>query len=91
MRLIALAFGVLLLAACSEPPQERTVVVQPAKVITVGEEFLEYRELPGTVRAAQRSELSFQVPGQIVQLDVKEGQEVQAGDLLGKLDEPVLQ
>lgn len=61
--------------------------VQPAKVFTVGEQFSQSREIPGTVRAAQRSDLSFQVPGKIVEFSVKEGQQVAEGDVLGRLDD----
>jgi Multidrug resistance efflux pump len=39
------------------------------------------------VRAAQRSDLSFQVSGKIIEFSVKEGQKVSQGDVLGKLDD----
>lgn len=41
---------------------------------------------PGRVRAVQRVELAFNVPGQIVELPVAEGESVKAGALLARLD-----
>jgi RND family efflux transporter MFP subunit len=41
---------------------------------------------PGRVKAARRAELSFQIAGQIEQLNILEGQQVKKGDLLAVLD-----
>jgi RND family efflux transporter MFP subunit len=41
---------------------------------------------PGKVKAAQRAELSFQIPGQIELLNILEGQKVKKGALLASLD-----
>jgi multidrug efflux system membrane fusion protein len=79
-------FG-LFLVGCSEEAPLPSVKIQPAKVFILGEQFLQSRDIPGTVRAAQRSDLSFQVPGKIVEFSVKEGQRVTEGDVLGKLDD----
>jgi multidrug efflux system membrane fusion protein len=77
----------LFLVGCSEEAPPAPVKIQPAKVFTVGEQFRQSRDIPGTVRAAQRSDLSFQVPGKIVEFSVKEGQQVIEGDVLGRLDD----
>ena len=77
----------LFLIGCSNEAPPPPVKIQPAKVFTVGEQYQLTRELPGTVRAAQRSDLSFQVPGKIVEFSVKEGQQVAEGEVLGKLDD----
>lgn len=42
--------------------------------------------LPGKVTAAHRAELSFQIAGQIEQMDILEGQQVKKGTLLASLD-----
>lgn len=43
------------------------------------------RMFPGTVEAARKVELAFQVPGLLVKLPVKEGQQVAAGELIAEL------
>ena len=45
-----------------------------------------WREYPGTVSAVLDAELSFEVPGRIVEFPVNEGQEVKKGDVLARLD-----
>jgi len=77
----------LFLVGCSQEAPPASVNIQPAKVLILGEQFRQTREIPGTVRAAQRSDLSFQVSGKIIEFSVKEGQKVSQGDVLGKLDD----
>ncbi|SFM13187.1 efflux RND transporter periplasmic adaptor subunit [Marinobacter zhejiangensis] len=83
------ALAATLISACGEPPQApATTVVQPVKVMTVGgDDALLSREFPGTVRAAQRVTMAFQVPGRLVEFPVKEGQQVTQGEELGLLDD----
>ena len=42
---------------------------------------------PGRVRAAQRADLTFNVPGQVIELPVEEGQLINKGDLVARLDD----
>ena len=46
----------------------------------------ETREYPGTVKAAQTAEMAFEVSGKIVEFVYKEGERVEEGALLAKLD-----
>jgi len=70
-----------------EVAQEREVI-QPAKVMIVTGQSNEInRQLPGTVRASQRVDLAFQVPGQLKFFPLKEGQKVTQGEVLGRLDD----
>lgn len=85
-----LVFAVaVLILSCEkkEEPKERPEVVRPVKLMTVvsGKEAL-HRNLPGSVRASKRVDLSFQVDGTLIELPVKEGQSVEKGDLLARLD-----
>ncbi|MBO1518953.1 efflux RND transporter periplasmic adaptor subunit [Oceanisphaera sp. DM8] len=41
---------------------------------------------PGRVRAVERAELAFNIPGRLIELPVKEGQRVAKGDLVATLD-----
>lgn len=45
------------------------------------------RSYPGKVVAAHKVDLAFQVPGQLINFPVKEGEVVQKGQLIGKLDD----
>lgn len=86
--LVILVPFLCMITACKEAeiPQQREIV-QPAKVMTIGSGDSELtRRFPGSVRAAQRVELSFQVSGQLVHFPVKNGQNINKGDVLGRLD-----
>ncbi|MEL7545130.1 MAG: efflux RND transporter periplasmic adaptor subunit [Pseudomonadota bacterium] len=77
------------LSACSAA--DETIVpetVRPAKLITVQAASLE-RELsfPAVIQAARSAELTFQVPGEIRELNVLEGDQVNTGDIIATLDQ----
>lgn len=61
--------------------------VRPVKLMTVfsGETKIT-RNMPGRVRAVRRVDLSFQVPGRLIELPIQEGQKVTEGQLLARLD-----
>jgi RND family efflux transporter MFP subunit len=58
--------------------------VKVAKIESTAQAFA--RSYPGTVRAAQRVDLAFQVSGPLIKLPVEEGQGVKQGDLLARID-----
>lgn len=83
------ALALFAAAACSseaEAPGE--AVIRPAKLVTV-ETASNTRtlNLPAVVRSARSSELTFQVSGQISELLVLEGQEVEQGSVVARLDD----
>jgi len=75
-----------LVVGCSTPPAPRPVEARPVKtmVVTAGDE-LRTRSFPGTVEASRRVELTFQVPGLLVKLPVREGQQVAKGGVIAEL------
>jgi multidrug efflux system membrane fusion protein len=78
-----------LLSACgqSEEPAKTVEPIRPVKLMKVGGSLAgKTRKLPGTVRAADRVDLAFQVPGTLVELPVKEGQTVKKGTLVARID-----
>ncbi len=84
---LALAAASLLTAGCSKQEQEAPEIVRPAKMMTIGANTAGgVREYPGQVRAAEEIELSFEVPGRLIQLNAREGQKKAAGALIGALD-----
>ena len=69
----------------AEEPADATI--RPIKSVVVGAEApLPKLYFPGTVEPDAEVDLSFEVGGRLVEFPVKCGQEVQAGDVLGRLD-----
>ncbi|MGJ0491822.1 efflux RND transporter periplasmic adaptor subunit [Methylobacter sp.] len=86
--MMCIACGALF-SACgkSEEPIKTVEPVRPVKLMKVSGSLAgETRRLPGTVRASDRADLSFQVPGTLIELPVKEGQKVKKGTLVARLD-----
>ncbi|GAB5457870.1 MAG: efflux RND transporter periplasmic adaptor subunit [Henriciella sp.] len=85
------AITLMVLAGCSDaantgaddPPKPR-----PAKLVEV-EAATNQRDLsfPAVIRAAQSAELTFQVAGEIREINVLEGDEVPEGTVVAKLDQ----
>jgi len=84
--LLMIAFG-LLLGGCKDVEEVKLPdPIKPVKLFKVqaGQEQLEM-SMPGKVRAARRSELSFKVSGPLEKLPVVEGQLVKKGDLVAQI------
>ncbi len=90
---VALSAG--LLAACqddtvdpiAEAEAKLHAAPRPAKVFTVTDQIgLLERRFAGRIEAVQTVDLSFQVPGKLLELPVLESQQVKKGDLIAKLD-----
>ena len=84
-----LLFVSLLIGGCGEKEQATTKpLVRPVKTIILGGDDASIRrQFPGKVRASDRVDLSFQVAGQIIELPIKEGQKMDKGDLIGRLND----
>lgn len=86
---LAILISLALLSACgkSEEPAKTEEIVRPVKLLKVSGSLAgKTRKLPGTVRASDRVDLGFQVPGTLIELPVKEGQKVKKGTLVARLD-----
>lgn len=89
LRLALLMASLLaLVGACGqESPVERAEVARPIKFISIGEiAGTQTLEIPGSVSAAQSAELSFEVSGRMLARMVEEGQIVDAGEVVARLD-----
>jgi multidrug efflux system membrane fusion protein len=78
-----------LLSACgqNEEPAKTDEIIRPVKLMKVSGSLAgTTRKLPGEVRASDRVELAFQVPGTLVEFPVKEGQTIKKGTLVARLD-----
>lgn len=79
----------VLLAGCGEETDvQQTDVVRPAKLIKVekSSRFKDYT-LPAIVEASVSRELTFQVSGQIQSMLVKEGDSIQKGQVIARLNQ----
>lgn len=88
---ISVILAALIFAACSAESNlesEAPPAPRPAKLIQV-EAASNQRNLsfPAVIRAAQTAELTFQVAGEIRELNVLEGDEVEAGLVVARLDQ----
>jgi len=88
---LALAFTLiassLLLGGCNKPAPVAKEVIRPVKMMTIGAGAADStREYPGRIRAVEEIELSFEVPGRIIELHAREGQAVARGALVAALD-----
>jgi len=62
--------------------------IRPVRVFTTNAQVSpEMRTFPGEVKATREAELAFRVSGQVVQLNVKEGDTVEKGQLIAQLDQ----
>lgn len=93
MRFLSGAVGVGLAAfmtlnGCDAPqPPPAAEVSRPVPMLTIaGAELASGLRFPGRVQAVQRAELAFNVPGQITEFPVQEGQSLDAGALIARLD-----
>lgn len=62
--------------------------VRPVRVFTVnGENQLDSRTYPGKVKASKEASLAFRLSGQVVELNVNEGDSVRKGQVIAMLDQ----
>lgn len=87
--LAALVPGTLLYPAAEAQtlprPESESTWAPLVQLHVVGQEE-ELLEIPGTVQAAERSDIAFQVPGLLVELPVVGGQRIVAGQVLARID-----
>jgi RND family efflux transporter MFP subunit len=88
-RRVALLTVAVAMVACGcgeEVEQSPPNVVRPVKTMIIGGSLAGKLSFPGRVQGARRVELSFRVRGRLIELPILEGQTVNEGDLIGRLD-----
>ena len=88
-RVIVCVLGLALLSGCtrSDTSQHEQQSVRPARVYEVSaQQNLLKHSYIGRIEATQTIDVSFEVPGPLDSLPVREGESVQAGTLLAALD-----
>ncbi|MBY4677936.1 efflux RND transporter periplasmic adaptor subunit [Marinobacterium arenosum] len=90
IRLLLLIPLLLGLAGCQQEQDAQLPLeppIRPAKLITVADPAASLvRTFPAEVRATERTEMAFRLPGELIEMPVQEGQPVSKGDLLARLD-----
>lgn len=77
----------LFAGGCDKAAVDETPVVRPVRFFEVGaSEGTELRMYPGVVEASQEVELAFRVGGPLVELNATEGERVEAGAVLARID-----
>lgn len=70
------------------PEQTSTPLIRPVPILQVEvTDGISGLRFPGRVRAVQRAELAFNLPGRIIELPVQEGQRIEKGALVARLDD----
>ncbi|WP_114325652.1 efflux RND transporter periplasmic adaptor subunit [Candidatus Colwellia aromaticivorans] len=86
---LTLFFSLILVSGCSEVVEIKSLPepIKAIKYIQINPEisFLE-RKLSGYIKAVKRSDLSFQISGQLLTLNVEEGDHVELNQPLAALD-----
>ena len=84
--LFAVLFTSLISISCGEEQADAPPVVKPVKTITVsgfGEGEITF---PAQVEAGEKVLMSFRVSGRIIEIPVREGEEIRRGQLIARLD-----
>jgi RND family efflux transporter MFP subunit len=76
----------LAVSACEEPPEPQEIVRPIRAIKVVDAEGLSGRTFPCRAQPIQEINISFDVPGRLVERPVDVGAEVEASDLLAKLE-----
>ena len=86
---IAIAF----LAGCEQKKTEqdtKQTFPRPAIIYEIESQSANAKlRFPGRVRAVERAELSFNVPGYLADFALREGVPVRAGDIVARLDQRI--
>jgi RND family efflux transporter MFP subunit len=80
---------VFVLSACgkTEAPSAKPEIARPVKTLVLGAgDAGSLRSFPGRVQAVEEVEVAFEVAGTLIELPIKEGQQVEKGVLVARLD-----
>ena len=87
LRRIGLLMALAWVAGCS-PDEELAPAVPPVQTVVLSSSSdVPFRRFPGEVAAADTSNMSFDVPGRLIEFPATQGMVFKYGELLGRLDE----
>lgn len=83
---IAACAGLLLLGSCGGPKEKPAQVVRPVKIYTVESLSHVDKDFAGMSTADSITNLAFRVTGQLIKINVIEGQSVGKGEVIAEID-----
>lgn len=88
-KVVLFVFVLCVVAGCGNSAEvSKPEPVRPVRVFTTDTNAnLDTRTYPGKVKAAKEASLAFRLSGQVINLDIKEGDYVEKGQLLALLDQ----
>ena len=89
LRYLPVTLVLLMLMGCEQPQaQSNEMVVRPVKLMTLqSANASALRQFPARVEASTRSNLSFRMAGELLELNVSPGQQVSEGDVIARIDD----
>ncbi|OBA00890.1 efflux transporter periplasmic adaptor subunit [Halomonas sp. G11] len=87
LRLLPVALVLLVLMGCDQPEAQSKEAPRPVKLVTLeAANAGALRQFPARVEATTRSNLSFRMAGELLELNVSPGQKVSEGEVIARID-----
>ncbi|QJB56740.1 efflux RND transporter periplasmic adaptor subunit [Pseudodesulfovibrio sp. zrk46] len=88
LTVVCLLAAITLFSTGCKEEVKKAEAIRPVRVVEIsGAMDKESRTFPGKVKATQEASLAFRVSGEVVRLEVKEGDRVEKGQLIAQLDQ----
>jgi len=88
LRLMPVIMALLVLMGCEKPQAQSEIPARPVKLMTLEtENATALRQFPARVEASTRSNLSFRMAGELLEINVSPGQQVNKGDVIARIDD----
>lgn len=88
LRSLPILLALLVLTGCEQPQAQSTDPTRPVKLLTLqSATTAALRQFPARVEASTRSNLSFRMAGELLELDVSPGQRVSEGEVIARIDD----
>ncbi|MCL1047852.1 efflux RND transporter periplasmic adaptor subunit [Shewanella electrodiphila] len=86
-KLTQIALVVALASGCSNEAKIETKPIQPVSVITLGESNISHDlRFSGVLEAQEKARLAFRVTGTLIEINVAQGERVNKGQVIARLD-----
>lgn len=87
LRLLPVMMVLLVLVGCDQPEAQSNEAPRPVKLVTLeAANATALRQFPARVEATTRSNLSFRMAGELIELNVSPGQKVSEGEVIARID-----